>query len=550
MRQNPKYKTLLVVSGPSGSGKSTFVRQLYTGTLQQDLQHLFPEDLAKAPSVDAKYPDRLLVGSMTDTDGSVLLHDVDFQSLPREFSSLILHNATNRYSKKRTGNASSESVISEFVKDGVEHIIFAELVVEPYSLSGFYARRSFGDPQSNKSKAKPLTRWLQLSKIMMFLKYRYTDFPNEIDEAWKAIREEITERAFHHNANVKVSQYAIEPCSDDDGCPSFQLVEREENALRTNSLIVRISNQADPRLLRNHLQRHGATCSQVSNRVERSSAAPDGSTYLKVHLPVEGRTVEDRIRQLRRLVSDWPDHFELSVLVSNRPSTTRISDQLLGVRSHITFVGEPGNGRVKKQFYPFAEDYYRREIAARNSIRSTNIVPASPSDELCVETPYIKQRDTFAGGLFSYYDIDNARAIMRLVESINKQGFALVDWNPGSFLIDQNMKINIVDLEYCQPTDLHPARFEDSVDYNGARRYGLTCPGRSDCGYGDFWYPILGVNYKTLMFGNLLHIRSMQIMHFFLLRLPKWIGLKLQRTLSFSRKNIWYYCKRGRWLKV
>jgi len=391
-------------------------------------------------------------------------------------------------------------------------------------------------------------RLFHFAKLKTSFKYRFTNVLNDMKTEWQAIKHKTIAEALRLNPDLKISNIIVQPTSVIDGLPTFKLMNEPSPFSLSNSLLVRSLSKDTISRLEHYLMERGGQLTQSTVKSELLSTAD--YFHLKVHLPVQFAFVSDRIKQLGKLLSEFPDSSKIQVLVASCPYWHHDPKVLLRQRAKISFIDRNGTREVEKQFYPIAQEFYERENKARNKLKSACIVPAIADKELCITTPYIEQIYTYKHGLFSYYDLRHARKIMAAVKEINKQGFALVDWNSDCFLIDSNHNVNIVDLEYCQETGFIPNDFTDSADYLGARQFGLKCPGRSECGYRDFWYPILGVRYQTLMSGSTTKIRMLQTLHFLHSRFPKRISLQIQNGVSAARKSMWYVWKKGRWIDV
>lgn len=296
----------------------------------------------------------------------------------------------------------------------------------------------------------------------------------------------------------------------------------------------------------------GITC-QPANKADlpkKTTPLLEEVQYLEISLPVQVCDAFNRVRHYRKLFHKIGYKKGVKMLVS--VAYLSKADPALGngFRSHVSKLLREGNSYVSKRYFPYYSKYFDREVDARVKISSPAISEVSITGAYEFETIFHDSTYTFANGFLEYYDVRIARQIMEIVSGINQQGFAIVDWNPDSFIIGNNGLIKIVDFEFCQAIDQSGTDFECSVDYIGGRKFGLECPGRKDCSYKDFWYPVLGVSYKTLMNGSNVEIRFKRLLHWLFIRFPSFVWSQIESQLSRFRKWIWFLWHRDRWVEL
>lgn len=289
---------------------------------------------------------------------------------------------------------------------------------------------------------------------------------------------------------------------------------------------------------------------QKANLPNKIFPIPGNVQFLEISLPVQIRNVFNRVRHYRRLFQkiEYKNSVKIFVSVADFPE----GDATLGngFRSRVSKIVNGGKSYVSKRYFPHYSSYFSREVDARIKISSPAISELSITGAFEFETIFHDSTYSFGNGFFEYFNVKIARQIMEIVSDINQQGFAIVDWNPDSFIIGDNGLIKVVDFEFCQEIEPPGTKFENSVDYIGGRKFGLECPGRKDCGYRDFWYPVLGVSYKTLINGSNLEIRFKRLLHWFSIRLPKFVWSQIESQLSRFRKWLWFLCHRNRWMEL
>lgn len=272
--------------------------------------------------------------------------------------------------------------------------------------------------------------------------------------------------------------------------------------------------------------------------------------FLEISLPVQVRIPFNRLRHYRKLFHEVGIKEPVRVLVSMPEFVEDEATLGNGFRSKVSKIMKQGNAYVSKQYFSHYTKYFNRELNARRLIISPAVSELVVTGDYEFVTTFHESAYTFSSGLFEYYDVEMARQIMEIVSGINQQGFAIVDWNPDSFIIGDNGQIKVVDFEFCQETERTGTSFENSVDYIGARKFGLECPGRKDCGYKDFWFPVLGISYKTLMHGSDLEIRFKRLLHWHFIRFPRFVVSQIERQLSEFRKWLWFLRHRDKWVEL
>jgi len=304
--------------------------------------------------------------------------------------------------------------------------------------------------------------------------------------------------------------------------------------------------------LSRNLNAIGITCKPAHKADLPAKAAriPEEVQYLEISLPVQVCGIFNRVRHYRKLFQKIGCKNGVKVLVSAADSSKVDPTLGNGFRSRVSKLLKEGNSYVSKRYFPHYSRYFSREVDARIKISNPAISEISITGAYEFETIFHDSTYTFGNGFLEYYDVRIARQIMEIVSGINQQGFAIVDWNPDSFIIGNNGLIKIVDFEFCQAIDRSGTDFENSVDYIGGRKFGLECPGRKDCSYKDFWYPVLGVSYKTLMNGSNVEIGFKRLLHWLFIRFPNFVWSQIESQLSHFRKWIWFLRHRDRWVEL
>lgn len=218
---------LLLVSGPSGCGKTSFVRSLYRRELSREISDLLPECLTKALSVDAKYPDRPLKGSMADRNGHPILPEDVIAAAPKSQNCIIFHNALNRFTDNNILSFSEDAALLTFLNRNPKKIIVIDIKVTRGQLVKFYTRRSFGREGVGLLKLMLAAASMSFGKVRTAIKYGYTGFAWQLDSRWRQIQNELLASVKERRPETQFILLEITPVTDNKGVNGFRL-ERVE----------------------------------------------------------------------------------------------------------------------------------------------------------------------------------------------------------------------------------------------------------------------------------------------------------------------------------
>lgn len=164
-------------------------------------------------------------------------------------------------------------------------------------------------------------------------------------------------------------------------------------------------------------------------------------------------------------------------------------------RSSVWLVRRNGKLAVRKSYSAGYEDYYQREILARQILNDKRVAPIEIAKPLVLYMPYYTNVIRWRNGMLSRYPERCAAEIFDFLEYINAHGYSMVDINHSCFVFDKEVGLRVIDLEFF--TKSYPAAsFRDSADYSGAFA-GIRRP--RCCGYHHYWYEILGGNYEQVI---------------------------------------------------
>lgn len=214
---------LFVVSGPSGGGKTSFVRLMYRQELTEDIQQLFPECVATALSIDAKYPDRALKGSMCDRSGHPIVPLDVIDADPANQKCVIFHNALNRLTDNSIKALSEDAALLKFLARGPRKIVLINIKTSKEQLVKFYTHRSFGREGIGLLKFLLAVVSMRFGKVRTAIKYGYTGFAQQLDSNWMQIQNEVLEHVWEHRPETQFILLDVRPVTNEEGVHGFSL---------------------------------------------------------------------------------------------------------------------------------------------------------------------------------------------------------------------------------------------------------------------------------------------------------------------------------------
>jgi hypothetical protein len=216
---------LLILSGPSASGKTTFVRALYGGGLAEDIQALLPAAMRRAPSVDIKFPTKVLINSMLQVDsaGTAISYSAE--------NGCVLHYALNRLKSLKIGRLEDDLPLVEVVDSTRGAITIVIVQVDRKRLAAQYATRMFrseaGDGTAGIEKlvgyGRRLARGLDIGKLSQLALDRYSDNVERLYGRWDRLASEIVERR-RNAGKARVRIIRVEPGLQVDSGQGFRLL--------------------------------------------------------------------------------------------------------------------------------------------------------------------------------------------------------------------------------------------------------------------------------------------------------------------------------------
>lgn len=214
---------LIIVSGPSGCGKTSIVRSLYRRELAVEILELLPECAITALSIDAKYPDRALKGSMADRNGRPIVPLGVIDADPTNYESIIFHNALNRLADNRITRLTEDTALLELLARSPRKIILINIKISKVQLVKFYTNRSFGREGLGLFNFLLAVVSMRLGKVRTAIKYGYTGFAQQLDSNWMQIQNEVLDHVWEHRPETQFILLDVRPVTDKEGVDGFEL---------------------------------------------------------------------------------------------------------------------------------------------------------------------------------------------------------------------------------------------------------------------------------------------------------------------------------------
>jgi len=214
---------LIIVSGPSGCGKTSIVRSLYRQELAVEILELLPECATTALSVDAKYPDRALKGSMCDRNGRPIVPLDVIDADPANHKCIIFHNALNRLTDNSIKALSEDAALLKFLARGPRKIVLINIKTSKVQLVKFYTHRSFGREGIGLFKLLSAVACMRLGKVRTAIKYGYTGFAQQLDSNWMQIQNEVLEHVRENRPETQFMVLDVRPITNEEGVHGFSL---------------------------------------------------------------------------------------------------------------------------------------------------------------------------------------------------------------------------------------------------------------------------------------------------------------------------------------
>lgn len=214
---------LFLVSGPSGCGKTSFVRALYRQELAEEILELLPQCATTALSVDAKYPDRALKGSMCDRSGHPIVPLDVIDADPANQKCIIFHNALNRLTDNSIKALSEDSALLKFLARGPRKIVLINIKISKAQLVKFYTHRSFGREGIGLFNFMLAVFSMRLGKVRTAIKYCYLGFGQQLDARWMQIQQDVFSYVWKRSLETQFVLLDINPVTDKNGIDGFSL---------------------------------------------------------------------------------------------------------------------------------------------------------------------------------------------------------------------------------------------------------------------------------------------------------------------------------------
>lgn len=214
---------LIIVSGPSGCGKTSFVRLLYRQELAVEIFELLPKCVTRALSVDAKYPDRALNGSMSDRNGRPIVPFDVIDADPANHDCVIFHNALNRLADNGIKRLTEDAALVKFLARSPRKIALINIKTSKEQLVKFYTRRSFGREGFGLFNFLLAAVSMRFGKVRTAVKYSYTGFAQQLDSNWMQIQNEVLGHIWERHPETQIILLDVIPATDKKGVVGFSL---------------------------------------------------------------------------------------------------------------------------------------------------------------------------------------------------------------------------------------------------------------------------------------------------------------------------------------
>ncbi|MGJ8530985.1 MAG: hypothetical protein ACSHYC_02310 [Alphaproteobacteria bacterium] len=214
---------LFIVSGPSGCGKTSFVRLLYRRELDKDISELLPECATTALSIDAKYPDRALKGSMRGRNGCPIVPVDVIDADPATYECIMFHNALNRLAKNGIMRLSQDATLLRFLARNPRKIVLINIKTSREQLVKFYTHRSFGREGIGLFSVLLAVVSMRLGKVRTAIKYGYSGFAEQLASRWIQIQKDVFFHVWKRSPETQFVLLDISPVTDKNGVGGFSL---------------------------------------------------------------------------------------------------------------------------------------------------------------------------------------------------------------------------------------------------------------------------------------------------------------------------------------
>jgi hypothetical protein len=222
------HRDLLILAGPSASGKTTFARALYARELGEDIRALLPPTISGAPSVDIKYPTKVLANTMPAADQGGAPYSATH--------GCILHYALNRLGDAGIRRLEDDAALLEMLDRTEETVTIVTIQVDRRRLASQYASRMFRAPAGAGSAGamggigrllSNLVRAADFGKIGQLVNNRFGDTAGRLYALWDTVALEIAARR-RQRTGGRVRIIRIEPDLTGASRRAFRLLEASD----------------------------------------------------------------------------------------------------------------------------------------------------------------------------------------------------------------------------------------------------------------------------------------------------------------------------------
>ncbi len=181
-----------------------------------------------------------------------------------------------------------------------------------------------------------------------------------------------------------------------------------------------------------------------------------------------------------------------------------------------------------KKYYFGDMAYLEREVSAREALKEfPEVVPLLAHEDNWMEMPFVDGAKEWSDRGWNLYPLKEVQEVVSFVKRVNEAGYALADWNPGTFMWASG-KLHVVDFEYF--STFKPLGEKDWVDLlDGENKPRLA--NDTTCSYANTWQRVVGLSLEDL--DKPLHVLySKRVIYLLAQRFPKYVAKTLEKSIK------------------